>query len=146
MNVYDVMTSHPVVILSGASIAEALQKMRNTGCHHLPVLSTAQHLIGVISFHDCQRALGDPLRGNGLPTNAQLATGTTVGQVMTPAPIIIEPDAPAHQAAYLMLEHFIGCLPVMRGETLVGIVTRSDLLMAFMQMSQKPDSTYQRKS
>jgi hypothetical protein len=37
-----------------------------------------------------------------------------------------------------MLEHYVGCLPVMRGETLVGIVTRSDLLMAFMALSKRP--------
>jgi acetoin utilization protein AcuB len=136
MNVSDLMTLQPITILSKASIAEALQKMRDRGCHHLPVLSAEKHLIGVISFHDCQRVLGDVLRNGVYPADPALATRLTVSTAMTAAPIIIEPDAPAHEAAYLMLEHFIGCLPVMRGETLVGIVTRSDLLMAFMTMSK----------
>lgn len=138
MNVHDIMTSHPVVIGSSASVAVALDKMRNTGCHHLPVISAEKHLIGVISFHDCQRVLGDPLRKEIPEATRELAMRLRVSGVMTPAPIIIEPDALAHHAAELMLEHFIGCLPVMRGETLVGIVTRSDLLMAFIAMSKKP--------
>lgn len=137
MNVRDIMTPRPVVIPSDAAIAEALTRMRNTGCHHLPVISAEKHLIGVISFRDCQWVLGDPIRKELPPDTATLAQKLKVSGVMTPAPIIVEPDAPAHHAAELMLEHFIGCLPVMRGETLVGIVTRSDLLMAFISTSKR---------
>jgi CBS domain-containing protein len=137
MNVCDVMTLHPTVIRSNATLAEALKTMREIGCHHLPVLSAEKHLIGVLSIHDCQRVLGD-LLADMQPLNAPQAYTLPVSQAMTPAPIIVEPDAPAYEAARLMLEHFIGCLPVMRGETLIGIITRSDLLMAFMQISQKP--------
>jgi acetoin utilization protein AcuB len=139
MNVRDIMTFNPIIITPDASIGEALAMMRNTGCHHLPVVSAHKHLIGVISFHDCQRALGDPLRGTAKPADPVLAANIALSSVMTSAPIVIEPDAPAHLAAYLMLEHFIGCLPVMLGETLVGIVTRSDLLTAFMAMSRQPE-------
>ena len=140
MNVYDVMTVQPTTINSDASLARALEIMNELSCHHLPVVSTAKHIIGILSFHDCQRTLGELLKGGGSPQNLELARQTRVAQVMTPAPIIVEPDAPAHEAARLMLEHFIGCLPVMRGETLIGIVTRSDLLMAFMILSQRPQT------
>jgi len=81
--------------------------------------------------------LGDLLSDTKAPENSSLVNTLRVSHSMTPAPIIVEPDAPAHEAARLMLEHVIGCLPVMRGETLVGIITRSDLLMAFMHLSQK---------
>ena len=137
MNVYDVMTVHPGVILPKAPLAEALDQMRALGCHHLPVISAEQHLIGILSFYDCQRALGDLLKGIEQPQNEKLARETCVASAMTPAPIVVEPDTSADEAARLMLEHVIGCLPVMRGETLVGIITRSDLLMAFMNLSQK---------
>jgi predicted transcriptional regulator len=59
-----------------------------------------------------------------------------VRSVMTPAPIVIEPDAPVHEAARLMLAAYIRCLPVMRSETLIGIVTTSDLLIAFMNLDK----------
>ena len=138
MNVSDVMTAHPTTISPKATIAQALKTMEEIGCHHLPVISAEKHLIGILSVGDCQQALGKPLTKNSPPHNAPLAGVIRVSLVMTPAPIIVEPDAPAYEAARLMLEHFIGCLPVMRGETLVGIVTRSDLLMAFMALSQRP--------
>ncbi|MEO8392227.1 MAG: CBS domain-containing protein [Chloroflexota bacterium] len=137
MNVCDVMTARPTVIASGATLREALTLMCDAGCHHLPVVSAEKHLIGVLSFHDCQRVLGDLLTDMQVPDNLSHASAMHVSDAMTPAPTIVEPDALAHEAAHLMLEHVIGCLPVMRGETLVGIVTRSDLLMAFMNLSQK---------
>lgn len=137
MNVCDVMTVHPTTIGSEATLAEAIEAMRETGCHHLPVISSEKHVIGILSTHDCEQALGESLEKRDPLINTQLANAIPVSLVMTPAPIIVEPDAPAHEAARLMLEQFIGCLPVMRGETLIGIITRSDLLMAFMALSQR---------
>lgn len=137
MNVSDVMTLHPITVAPEATLAEAIALMREIGCHHLPVISAHKHLIGVLSAHDCEQALGESLEKSGLVVNFALANATPVSMVMTPAPIIVEPHAPAYEAARLMLEHYIGCLPVMRGETLIGIVTRSDLLMAFMALSKR---------
>jgi CBS domain-containing protein len=56
---------------------------------------------------------------------------------MTPAPIVVEPEMDADEAARLMLTNHIGCLPVMRSETLVGIVTTSDMLVAFMNLYKR---------
>src|SRR3954463_396134 len=117
MNVSDVMTAHPTTISSKAPIAQALRTMKDIGCHHLPVLSAEKHLVGILSIHDCLLAVGKPLTKNSPPHNASLAGIIRVSLVMTPAPIIVEPDAPAYEAARLMVENFIGCLPVMRGET-----------------------------
>ncbi len=136
MNVCDVMTAHPTTISSESTLAEAIEVMRGIGCHHLPVISAEKHLIGILSVHDCEQALGESLQKSGPTVNTELANAVPVSMVMTPAPIIVEPDAPVYEAARLMLENFIGCLPVMREETLVGIITRSDLLMAFMTQNK----------
>lgn len=138
MNVSDVMTLHPTTIPSEATLAEAVKLMYEVGCHHLPVISADKHLIGVLSAHDCEQALGESLDSSRPLTNVELAGAIPVNLVMTPAPIIVEPDAPAHEAARLMLKHYIGCLPVMRGETLIGIITRSDLLTAFIALCNRP--------
>ncbi len=144
MNVYDVMTRDPVVIHANASIAIALRKMEEASCHHLPVLSAEKHLLGILSFGDCQIALGKPLNGRKKLLYPTLGGNVSVATAMTYAPIAIEADVPASEAARLMLENYIGCLPVMRGETLIGIVTRSDLLVAFMALSEKTISLYNR--
>lgn len=139
MNVYEIMTANPVTIDQYSSIADALERMRAMHCHHLPVLSAASHLIGILSEYDCQQFLLDAQADPAYEgfTESQLAARVPVQAVMSTAPIVVEPDMSAHQAARLMLTNNIRSLPVMRAETLVGIVTTSDLLIAFMQMSNR---------
>jgi acetoin utilization protein AcuB len=55
---------------------------------------------------------------------------------MTKAVMVVSPDWDVAPAARLMLQHKIGALPVMDGETLVGIVTETDLLRAFVALEQ----------
>jgi len=52
---------------------------------------------------------------------------------MTQAVITVGPDRPARDAARLMLEHQIGALPVEDGGRLIGIVTETDMLRAFIR-------------
>jgi CBS domain-containing protein len=96
--------------------------------------------VGVISDRDCRYALNSPFILREKWQDEELTDNLMVRAVMTPAPIIVEPQAPASEAARLMLKHRIGCLPVMRVETLVGIVTRSDMLVAFMTIHQYYES------
>jgi acetoin utilization protein AcuB len=137
MNVSDVMTLHPTTIAPDATVAEAVRLFREVGCHHLPVISAEKHLIGILSARDCEQALGESLEKSTPIINAALARSIPVSMVMTAAPFNIEPDAPVEEAARLMLEHYIGCLPVMRDETLIGIITRSDVLLAFIALCRR---------
>jgi acetoin utilization protein AcuB len=136
MNVLDIMTARPVTIRVDKTLRDALELMEEHHCKHLPVLSASGHVVGVLSDRDCRYALNSPFVQRDNWQNDTLSARVTVRAVMSPAPIIIEPNAMAAEAARLMLTHRIGCLPVMRGETLVGIVTRSDVLIAFMNMHQ----------
>lgn len=137
MNVLDIMTANPVTIRLNRPLREALELMEQHNCKHLPVMSAQGHLIGVISDRDCRHALNSPFVVRERWQDESLVNKLEVRQVMSPAPIIVEPDAPASEAARLMLAHKIGCLPVMRSETLVGIVTRSDVLTAFMNIHRR---------
>ncbi len=51
-----------------------------------------------------------------------------IREVMTKNPVTVQADAPVRDAAALLREHKIGGLPVMEGETLVGMITESDIL------------------
>lgn len=134
MNVADIMTARPATVRSDETLARALQIMQEVGCRHLPVLSADGHVVGVISDRDCRTAMNSPHVLREKWQDEELAHTLQVRAAMTPAPIITEPDCPAAEAARLILANHIGCLPVMRGETLVGIVTTSDILMAFVNM------------
>jgi len=67
----------------------------------------------------------------------KLIDSVSVRAIMTPAPIVIEPNATVDDATRLMLDHRISCLPVMLGETVVGILTTSDILAAFLELSRR---------
>jgi len=137
MNVSDIMTSQPATVHPHSTLRQALETMLRVGCHHLPVLSGEKHLVGILSDRDCRTALNSPYVLHEGWQDENLIDHLLVGSVMTPAPIVIEPDAFADEAARLMLVNQINCLPVMRGETLVGIVTSSDVLSAFVRMCQR---------
>jgi CBS domain-containing protein len=134
MNVIDVMTSNPITIRGDKSLRAALELMHENQVKHLPVMSKQNHLIGVISDRDCRHALNSPFIMRERWQDEELTRTVQVRSVMSPAPIVVEPQMPADEAARLMLTHRIGCLPVMRGESIIGIVTRSDMLVAFMNI------------
>ena len=134
MNVLDIMTANPVTIDQNQTLREALETMESVGCHHLPVTGYGGHIVGILSDRDCRTALNSPYILRERWQDDELVNKLQVRAMMTPAPIIVEPDATASEAARLMLKNHISCLPVMRSETLVGIITTSDILVAFMQL------------
>jgi len=133
--VADMMTKNPVTIRSNEHLGRALELMEEFGCRHLPVMSSAAHLVGIVSDRDCRLALNSPHIMRERSWDADVINNTRVASIMTPAPIIVEPQMPASEAARLMLTNHISALPVMRGETLIGIVTTSDVLTAFMRVT-----------
>jgi acetoin utilization protein AcuB len=131
MNVSDIMTLKPVTIKQENTIHMALETMARVGCHHLPVIGYDGHVVGILTDKDCRTAL-ELAAQHGQDSKTLL-----VKTYMTAAPIVVEPDTPADEAARLMLKNHISCLPVMRVETLVGIITVSDLLIAFMNLYKR---------
>ncbi|MBL8155905.1 MAG: CBS domain-containing protein [Anaerolineae bacterium] len=132
MHVSDIMTRNPVTIQPGDSLRAALELMEEMDFHHLPVISPARHLIGIITARECRAALRLPDLVREEWKDLELVDRLTVRDVMSSTLVAAEPDMPAEEAARLMLMNYVSGLPVMRGETLVGIVTTSDLLIAFV--------------
>lgn len=138
MNVAEIMTSKPTTIRHNGTLGQALTLMEEIGCRHLPVMSAQDHLIGIVSDRDCRLALNSPHLLRERWQDDVVTNQTVVSAIMTPAPIVVEPDTSIYEATRLMLNNHISALPVMRGETLVGIVTTSDLLMAFLRYANHP--------
>lgn len=137
MLVSEIMTADPLSISSDSTLREALEAMASIDCHHLPVLSAAGHVVGMITARDCRLALHLPDVRPEYWHGLERADELRVRDVMSPAPIIVEPETHAAEAARLMVSHYVSCLPVMLGETLVGIVTTTDLLVAFVGSTQR---------
>jgi acetoin utilization protein AcuB len=135
--VRDSMTQELVTVAPETTAAEALTLCRMNRIRHLPVLEGGR-LVGVISDRDLRAAtpaLGAPARAEELD---RIRVADEMAQDVTTA----RPEDPIEDAAMAMYETKIGCLPVVDGEHLVGLVTSSDVLRALVRLvgAHKPGS------
>jgi acetoin utilization protein AcuB len=134
MIVRDLMTSAVITALPSTPIFEARDLMLKERIRHLPVTTLHGRLLGIVTDRDIRLNL--PSRATSLSVweiNYLLAK-LTVGEVMTETVISVGPSLPVRAAAQLMLDQRIGALPVEDAGRLVGIVTETDLLRAFIKM------------
>jgi len=129
MLVKDYMTRHPLMAESTMSIVAAQRYMGENDIRHLPVVGDGKSLLGLITR---QRLLVDPGRLGSLDVweIARYLTGLTVKDVMIKAKDVITmgQNTTLEEAARIMVENKIGCLPVMREGIVIGIITEIDLL------------------
>lgn len=130
MLIEDIMQTKVVTVSPDDSVAEALRRTRAGHFRHLPVVE-GERLVGVVSDRDL-RATAPALIVEG---TEDILERTRVELVMHPDVIVAHPLDPVEDAARLMYEHKIGCLPVVTGERLVGIVTETDVLRSFVELS-----------
>jgi len=100
---------------------------------HFPVLDDG-NVVGVVSQRDLYRASLGSVMKYGEKAQRAFLEGIAVKEVMSGPPITIAPHASVQEAARLMMEKKIGCLPVLEGSKLVGIVTETDMLKLVAEM------------
>lgn len=151
VNVRDVMARRPVTVGPDATLLDALVLMRGQKVSGLPVVDDQGQVVGVLSQRDVARTLknagGIPEmtglfdllmfgfsegRGASVPALRRILEETNVRDAMSSPPISVAPEASLELAADLMREHEINRIPVLRGDRLIGIVTRHDLVRALV--------------
>src|SRR3954465_2499419 len=122
--------AHDLATLSpDETAATALAVCRERRIRHLPILREGR-LVGIVSDRDLRSstpALGDLDRAAALQK-------LQVEDVMARDVVTADPEDPIEQAANTMRERKIGCLPVLEGEELVGILTASDVMEALVYL------------
>jgi acetoin utilization protein AcuB len=119
MMVRDVMTRQLVVIGPETPCDKARLIMEQRRIRHLPVVAAGK-LVGMVSDRDVRSA-------------AHESPGTVAARIMTANPVTVTSQTRIEHAARIMLDARFGSLPVVDGD-LVGIVTYTDLLRAFVQV------------
>src|SRR4030095_2554658 len=110
------------------SVADAL--MRTERIRHLPVVDEDGRLAGIVSQRDLFfNALVQAL-GFGTTTHDRMLSTIPVKEVMTENVVTTTPETLVTAAARVMVERKIGCLPVIDGEALIGILSESDVVSA----------------
>ncbi len=133
MLVRERMTSNPVTVTPETSVRDALQLMREKKIRRMPVLDSQGQLVGIISEKDLLYASPSSATSLNVWEIHDLLYKLQVRKVMTTRVLTVGEDQPLEDAARMMADAKIGGLPVMRGKTLVGIITESDLFKAFLQ-------------
>lgn len=124
MKIKSLMIPDPIVITEKASITEAIEIMKINSIRHLPVISEkGKSLKGFVTMADLRLGL--------IPA---MVSDISLSDVMIKNPIVVDPDDDVEIAAQLIYKHKIGGIPVVKKNKLVGIITESDILRAFISM------------
>jgi len=127
MLVRDIMTSPVISVAPEVTLHDAYRTMQEKGIRHLPVVDK-ETLVGVITDRDLRLA-------TSALAAAPFPPGSKVSSSMSRTPLTTDPMDPVEEAARTMREKKIGCLPVVDGGRLIGIITGLDLLDALMRMT-----------
>jgi len=134
MLVKDRMTPNPITITPDTPFSEAFRHIREKGIRHLPVLDHNEKLIGIVAQADLLHASPSTEKTLSIFEVNYLLANMHIREVMSSPPITVSEDAPLEEAARVMVEKKIGCLPVMREGTLVGMITETDIFETFVEV------------
>lgn len=131
--VRDWMTADPVIVTSKTTLPEAHELMRQRRVRRLPVVDDGA-LVGIITLGDVREASPSDATSLSIYELNYLLSRLTIGKIMTKHVITVTPTTTIREAAGIMLLHKISGLPVMDGNTLVGIITESDIFRVVMKL------------
>ncbi|MGD9330527.1 MAG: CBS domain-containing protein [Desulfobacterales bacterium] len=123
MKIEDLMITDPITISEDTTISEAIACMKTNSIRHLPVVAADRRLLGFVTLADLKQGL--------IPS---MVSDLTLKDLMIKKPITVAADRDIEIAAQLIYKHKIGGLPVVEDGKLLGIITVTDLLGAFINM------------
>ncbi len=123
MKINALMIPNPITITENASISETIELMKINSIRHLPVVTKHKRLMGFVTLADLKQSLIPSMVGD-----------LSLHDIMIKNPITVDPDDDIEIAAQLIYKHKIGGMPVTKENRVVGIITESDILRAFIDM------------
>jgi CBS domain-containing protein len=154
MRAHQIMTRHVITVGPETTILEAANTMLQNHISGLPVVDANGALVGIVSEGDfIRRAEIGTQRKRGRWLNLLLGPGAAasdfvrgqgrkIGEIMTPEPLTVTEETSLEDIVRLMEKNNVKRLPVMRGNRIVGLVSRSNLLQAVAALARDvPDPT-----
>ena len=134
MLVADRMSKHPLTVSMEDSVSSIHRYMDDNNVRHLPVVDKAGKMVGLVTEEDLLKAEPSMATSLSVWEIHSLLDKVKAKSVMVHDVLTTTEDTPIENAAALLLKHKIGCLPVMREDRLVGIITESDIFRTFMEL------------
>ena len=134
MLVKDQMTSNPICGHADMSIEEIQAIMRRSNFRHLPIVGEDKHLVGLVT----QRSLAGTIQADQQTLSSYeikyILAKVRARDIMIKDVITTTEDTAIEEAARIMADKKLGCLPVMRDGRLVGIITDNDLFAIMVNL------------
>ncbi len=128
LKVEDLMTQPVYSINPGEDLARLMDLMSDLNIRHVPVADPEGELIGIVSHRDLIQAIAKAEGEIPIGELQSFLRSTRVEEITNYEAMTIDPDSDIAEAASLMLENKLGCLPVVDNERLVGILTEADFV------------------
>ncbi len=127
------MTINPITITADTTYPEATNLLRRHKIRRLPVVEHGT-LIGIVVEKDLLSNQPSPASTLSVYEMYTLLEHLRVRQIMTHPVVTVEGDCPMEEAARIMIDRRIGCLPVMEGKNLLGIITETDIFKSLVEV------------
>ncbi|MFH1634381.1 MAG: CBS domain-containing protein [Chloroflexota bacterium] len=135
MKVKNRMTHNPIVASPKTTYNEALRLMKENAIKHLPIVDKGDKLVGIVTHSDMLRVEPSPATTLNVYEIVSLLDKMSLDKVMQHPVLTVEESCGIANAAKFMLEHEIGCLPVMRDDKVIGIITDTDIFKTFIEVT-----------
>jgi CBS domain-containing protein len=134
MQVREIMSTEVEVVERNDHLRLVEERMAARQFRHLPVVDQGA-LVGLVTQRDLFKAAMSSAMGYGEKTQQTFLQSVLVKEIMVYPVVTVTPEISVAEAADMMMQRGIGCLPVVVGAKLVGIVTKTDLLRCLRTMS-----------
>ena len=139
MQVREIMATGIEVVDRNDNLRSVEERMVTQGLRHFPVLEQGE-VVGVVTQRDLFKATMSSTMGYGEKAQKAFLQSVLVKEIMLYPVVTVPPETSVSEAADMMVQRGIGCLPVVERGTLVGLVTKTDLLRCLRTMSTESAS------
>ena len=133
MIVKEVMRTNVICASSDTKATEVKNMMTENNVSKLPVVDNGK-LVGIVTKNDLLKAEPSSATTLDMFEISYLLSKLTVKKIMNTKVISVGPNEVVEEAARIMVDNKISCLPVVDGDALIGIITKSDLFHVFTEM------------
>jgi len=127
--------SHPVITIApAASLNDAWHLMNRVHISRLPVVDSRGRMVGIVSLKQLLRYMPSEATTLDVYEIKGAMNSIKIEAIMTRNVITVTADTPIEEAARIMVDNEIGGIPVVEGESLVGIITETDLFKVFLEV------------
>lgn len=134
MLVSDLMTTKIFALRETDTVHDAKKLMAERRIRHVPVVDDDGRFKGLVTQRDILSAGVSRLVDLDDQTAQELDLGLNLGGIMNTKVLVISPQASVREAAGLLMGNKIGCLPVLEGDKLAGILTESDYMKLVVEL------------